>query len=45
MLGGSFRKRAFELKGDARVIVEAQMARAGISEEDVWTWHRMAYDL
>jgi len=44
-VAGSFRKRAFALNGDARALVDAQMASAGMREEDIWTWYRMVYDL
>ena len=44
-VASSFRKRAFALTGDARALVDAQMASAGIREEDIWTWYRMVYDL
>jgi len=38
---GSFHRRAFDLNDDARALVDAQMVRAGVSEEEVWTWYRM----
>ncbi len=42
---GSFHRRGGEFKGDDRVIVQAQMARKGMTERELWTWYRMAYEL
>ncbi len=42
---GSFYKEAFGFPEDFGAIVQAQMAEKGMSEEEVWTWYRMAYEL
>jgi hypothetical protein len=42
---GSFFKHAWDFAPDAWSAVQAQMAEKGMSERDIWTWHRMAYDL
>lgn len=44
-VNGSFYRRAWEFEGEDKAIVEAQMAEKGMSEEDIWTWYRMRYDL
>ena len=42
---GAFYKRAFDLSEKDKSIVQSQMMEKSMSEEDVWTWHRMVYDL
>jgi GNAT superfamily N-acetyltransferase len=37
--------RPHEWSDDDMAIVRAQMAEKGMSEEDVWTYHRMTYEL
>jgi hypothetical protein len=42
---GSFHKRAWEFDSEDKATVHAQMSEKGMTEEDVWTWHRMVYEL
>ena len=42
---GTFYKRAFGLGEDFTAIVRPQMVEKGMTEEEVWTWYRMAYEL
>ena len=41
----TFCRRAFDLGQDFTDIVGPQMLKKGMSEKDVWTWYRMAYEL
>ena len=42
---GTFHKRAFGFCDEHKAIVQAQMAEAGMTEKDIWTWYRMACEL
>lgn len=42
---GSFFRRAWDFAPDAWSTVKDQMNEKGMSERDIWTWYRMAYDL
>ena len=42
---GSFLRRAWDFAPDAWAVVKAQMAEKGMTERDIWTWYRMAYEL
>lgn len=42
---GSFHKRAFDLPEQHKTIVKSQMVEKGMTEQEVWTWYRMSYDL
>jgi len=42
---GTFYDRAWEFDDNDRAIVQAQMAEKGMTEDDIWTWYRMAYEL
>ena len=42
---GTFHKRAWDFDEDDKAIVHAQMAEKGMTEEEVWTWYRMACEL
>ena len=44
-VAGSFYKRAWQFKDEDKAAVDAQMARSGMTERDMWTWYRMQYDL
>ena len=41
----SFYKRGFGFPEDFAAIVQAQMAEKEMTEEDIWTWYQMAYEL
>ena len=41
----SFHKRAFELRGEDKAVVQSQMAARGMTEQEVWVWYRMVYEL
>ena len=42
---GTFYKQAWEFDGNHKSVVQAQMTEKGMTEEDIWTWYLMAYDL
>lgn len=42
---GTFYKQAFGLPEDFTTIVQPQMVEKGMTEEEIWTWYQMGYDL
>ena len=44
-VAGTFFRPAWEFDEQDKILVQARMAQKGMTEQDLWTWRRMAYEL